>query len=326
MKSQQAHTGTYSFEFFPPKTLLGMQKLSNTLNELASCRPKFFSCTYGAGGSMPDRTVETVKAIQSAGHAAAPHLTCQGATRGHIESLLDLYKRWEIQYLVALRGDVSSAESYQCEFPFARDLVAFIRRVTGAAFHITVACYPEVHPEASNACSDLEHFKAKVESGANAAITQYFYNADAYFRFVDACNALHIKVPIIPGIMPIGNFAQLVRFSDRCGAEIPRWLRLRMQAFGSDLCSIRSYGLDVVTELCDRLLAGGAPGLHFYTMNQAELTLLIWQRLGFESAEIQASAENDATVETQVARGSANVHNSPAGWGYPLAAPRRPVL
>jgi len=256
-----------------------MGKLCNSLKLLASCRPKFFSCTYGAGGSTRDRTLETVRTIQSAGHAAAPHLTCVGSTRRHIEAVLDLYKRQGIRYLVALRGDVPSTESYQSEFRFASDLVAFIRRVTGTAFHLTVACYPEVHPQASNAQSDLEHFKVKVESGANAAITQYFYNVDAYFRFVDACDALHINIPIVPGIMPIDNFSQLVRFSDSCGAEIPRWLRLRMQGFGNDLCSIRSYGLDVVTELCYRLLSGGAPALHFYTMNDAEPASTIWQRL-----------------------------------------------
>ena len=279
MESQQKYTGMCSFEFFPPKTLAGMKKLCNTLRQLASCKPKFFSCTYGAGGSTRDRTLETVRAIQSAGHPAAPHLTCVGSTRRQIEALLDLYKRQGIQYLVALRGDVPSAGSHQSDFRFASDLVAFIRRVTGTVFYLTVACYPEMHPQASNAQSDLEHFKLKVESGANAAITQYFYNVDAYFRFVDACAALHINVPIIPGIMPIDNFAQLVRFSDSCGAEIPRWLRVRMQAFGNDLCSVRSYGLDVVTELCDRLLSWGAPGLHFYTMNDAELTSTIWHRL-----------------------------------------------
>jgi methylenetetrahydrofolate reductase (NADPH) len=269
----------FSFEFFPPKTLAGREKLRNTLAQLASCRPKFFSCTYGAGGSTRDRTLETVREIQSAGHRAAPHLTCVGSTRSHIEALLDLYKRQGVQYLVALRGDAPSGESYDSDFQFASDLVAFIRSATGAAFHLTVACYPEVHPQASSARCDLEHFKIKIESGANAAITQYFYNVDAYFRFIDACDALQINVPIIPGIMPIGNFAQLMRFSDICGAEIPRWLRLRMEAFGNDQCSIRSYGLDVVTELCERLLSEGAPGLHFYTMNDAELTLTIWQRL-----------------------------------------------
>lgn len=279
MQPQQKHPRPCSFEFFPPKTVLGMEKLSDAVNELASCRPTFFSCTHGAGGSAGDRTVETVRAIQSAGHAAAPHVTCLGTTRGHIERLLDLYRHQGIKYLVALRGDLPSAEGHPSDFRFASDLVSFIRRVTGAAFRITVACYPEVHPEASNAQSDLEHFKAKVESGADAAITQYFYNADAYFRFVDACEELGINVPIIPGIMPIGNFAELVRFSNRCGAEIPRWLRLRMEAFGNDPCSVRSYGLDVVTELCDRLLAQGAPGLHFYTMNRAELTSTIWRRL-----------------------------------------------
>lgn len=270
---------TCSFEFFPPKTLLGMDKLRKTLSQLASCKPTFFSCTYGAGGSAPERTLETVREIQSAGHLAAPHLTCVGSTRHHVEALLELYKCQGIQYLVALRGDLPSAESSPSEFQFASDLVAFVRLVTGTTFHLIVACYPEVHPQASNARRDLEYFKVKVESGANAAITQYFYNVDAYFRFVEACQAVHINVPIIPGIMPIDDFPRLLRFSDSCGAEIPRWLRLRMQAFGNDGCSIRSYGLDVVTQLCDRLLSGGAPGLHFYTMNEAELTSTICQRL-----------------------------------------------
>ena len=305
MESQQEHTRTCSFEFFPPKTLAGMEKLCNALKQLAPCRPKFFSCTYGAGGSTRDRTLETVRAIQSAGHAAAPHLTCVGSTRRHIEALLDLYKLQGIQYLVALRGDLPSTEPYQSEFRFASDLVAFIRRVTGTAFHLTVACYPEVHPEASNARCDLEHFKVKVESGANAAITQYFYNVDAYFRFVDACAALHINVPIIPGIMPIDNFAQLVRFSDSCGAEIPRWLRLRMQAFGNDLCSIRSYGLDVVTELCYRLLSGGAPGLHFYTMNDAEPTSTIWRSLISKRVDYTAPARKMGDPANQLRLGLA---------------------
>jgi methylenetetrahydrofolate reductase (NADPH) len=279
LEAQEQHPVTCSFEFFPPKTVTGMEKLRNALTELGSYGPRFFSCTYAAGGSARGRTLETVREIQSAGYAAAPHLTCVSATRDHIEALLDLYQRENIHHLVALRGDLPAAELYPSEFRFASDLVTFIRRATGTAFHLTVACYPEVHPQATDATRDLEHFKAKVEAGANAAITQYFYNVDAYLRFVDACEALHINVPIIPGIMPIGNFTQLLRFSDACGAEIPRWLRLRMQAFGNDSCSIRSYGLDVVTELCTRLLSEGAPGLHFYTMNDAELTSEIWQRL-----------------------------------------------
>ncbi|HEV3481978.1 MAG TPA: methylenetetrahydrofolate reductase [NAD(P)H] [Candidatus Acidoferrales bacterium] len=281
MELRQGHIRTFSFEFFPPKTLAGIDKLRNALAQLGSYGPKFFSCTYGAGGAARGRTLETVREIQSAGYAAAPHLTCVGSRPGQIEVLLDLYKREGIQHLVALRGDVPFAEQQPSEFRFASDLVAFIRRVTGTAFHLIVACYPEVHPQAPDARRDLEHFKVKVESGANAAITQYFYNPDAYFRFVEACEALHINIPIVPGIMPIGNFPQLVCFSNSCGAEIPRWLRLRMQAFGNDICSIRSYGLDVVTELCNRLLSGGAPGLHFYTMNDAELTSTIWQRLRF---------------------------------------------
>lgn len=280
MESQQKYPRAFSFEFFPPKTPQGMEKLSATWQQLAQLKPRFFSCTYGAGGSTRDHTLDTVLEIQAAGHKAAPHLSCIGSSRSEIAATLDLYRSKGIDHLVALRGDLPSGSASAGELRYASELVTFIRQRTGEHFHIEVACYPEFHPQARSARDDLLHFKAKIDAGANAAITQYFFNIDAYFRFIDDCEALGIAVPIVPGIMPIANFSQLARFSDACGAEIPRWLRLKMQSFGDDAASVRSLGLDVVTELCDRLLAAGAPGLHFYTMNQAGLTSTIWQRLG----------------------------------------------
>ena len=280
MESQKNHPRAFSFEFFPPKTTEGMERLRATWKQLAQLKPKFFSCTYGAGGSTRDRTLETVLEIRSAGHTAAPHISCVGATRADIAATLDLYKAKGIRHIVALRGDLPSGAASAGELRHANELVAFIRERTGDHFNIEVACYPEFHPQARSPQDDLRNFKRKMDTGANSAITQYFFNAESYFRFVDDCEALKITAPIVPGIMPIGNFSQLARFSDACGAEIPRWLRLRMQGFGDDAASIRSLGLDVVTELCDRLLSAGAPGLHFYTMNQAGLTSTIWQRLG----------------------------------------------
>ena len=280
MQPQKKHPRAFSFEFFPPKTLEGMEKLRATWKQLAQLKPKFFSCTYGAGGSTRDRTLETVLEIRSAGHTAAPHISCIGATRADIAATLDLYKAKGIRHIVALRGDLPSGAASAGELRYANELVAFIREKTGEHFNVEVACYPEFHPQARSPLDDLRNFKRKIDTGANSAITQYFFNADSYFRFVDDCEALGIDAPIVPGIMPIGNFSQLARFSDACGAEIPRWLRLKMQGFGDDIASIRSLGLDVVTELCDRLLSAGAPGLHFYTMNQAGLTSTIWQRLG----------------------------------------------
>jgi len=280
MQSQKKHPRAFSFEFFPPKTPEGMEKLRATWKQLAQLKPKFFSCTYGAGGSTRDRTLETVLEIGSAGHTAAPHISCVGATRADIAATLDLYKAKGIRHIVALRGDLPSGAASAGDLRYANELVAFIRERTGDHFNVEFACYPEFHPQARNPLDDLRNFKRKLDAGANSAITQYFFNADSYFRFVEDCEALGITVPIVPGIMPIGNFSQLARFSDACGAEIPRWLRLKLQSFGDDLASIRSLGLDVVTELCDRLLSAGAPGLHFYTMNQAELTSTIWQRLG----------------------------------------------
>jgi len=280
MQSQKKHPRAFSFEFFPPKTPEGMEKLRATWRQLAQLKPKFFSCTYGAGGSTRDRTLETVLEIGSAGHTAAPHISCVGATRADIAATLDLYKAKGIRHIVALRGDLPSGAASAGELRYANELVAFIRERSADYFNVEVACYPEFHPQARSPLDDLRNFKRKLDAGANSAITQYFFNADSYFRFVEDCEAFGITVPIVPGIMPIGNFSQLARFSDACGAEIPRWLRLKLQSFGDDLASIRSLGLDVVTELCDRLLSAGAPGLHFYTMNQAGPTSTIWQRLG----------------------------------------------
>lgn len=269
-----------SFEFFPPKTQEGMDKLHATRKQLGQLNPEFFSVTFGAGGSTRDRTLETVIEIQREGHEAAPHLSCIGSTRENILAILDEYKSHGIRHIVALRGDMPSGMASAGEFRYANELVEFIRAETGDWFHIEVAAYPEFHPQAVSAQADLANFKRKVDAGADAAITQYFYNADAYFNFVDECAAMGITIPIVPGIMPIANFTQLARFSDACGAEIPRWLRLKLQGYGDDSASIRACSLDVVTGLCERLLKGGAPGLHFYTLNQASLISTIWQRLG----------------------------------------------
>jgi methylenetetrahydrofolate reductase (NADPH) len=257
-----------------------LEKLRVTRKQLAQLHPAFFSVTFGAGGSTRDRTLETVLEIRAAGHPAAPHISCVGAARADVAATLDLYRSKGIDHVVALRGDLPSGAASAGELRHASELVAFIRERTGDHFSIDVACYPEFHPQARSPQEDLRNFKRKMDAGADSAITQYFFNADSYFRFVDDCEALGITSPIVPGIMPIGNFSQLARFSDACGAEIPRWLRLRMQGFGDDSASIRSLGLDVVTDLCDRLLSAGAPGLHFYTMNQAGPASTIWQRLG----------------------------------------------
>ena len=280
MESQKRFPRTYSFEFFPPKTAEGAEKLRETRRQLERLKPKFFSVTFGAGGSTRDRTLDTVLEIQQAGFKAAPHLSCIGATRADIADILSRYKAAGIRHLVALRGDLPSGAMGVGELRYANELVAFIRESSGDWFNIEVACYPEFHPQAKSPADDLANFRRKVDAGANSAITQYFYNADAYFRFVGECERLGIAIPIVPGIMPIGNFSQLARFSDACGAEIPRWIRLKLQAYADDVDSIRAFGLDVVTELCERLLAAGAPGLHFYTMNQAGLTTELWKRLG----------------------------------------------
>jgi methylenetetrahydrofolate reductase (NADPH) len=270
----------FSFEFFPPKTAEGKEKLRAAWQELAQLKPRFFSCTYGAGGSTQEGTLQTVLDIRAAGHQAAPHLSCVASTREDIGEQLERYRSHGIRHIVALRGDMPSGVAASGEFRYASELVAFIRERTGDWFHIEVACYPEYHPQTRDAADEIRNFKRKVDAGANAAITQYFYNPDAYFRFLDDARAEAIKVSIVPGIMPIGNFAQLSRFSEACGAEIPRWMRWKLESFRDDAKSIRAYGLDIVTSLCQRLLAGGAPGLHFYTLNQASLSAEIWKRLG----------------------------------------------
>ncbi|AXK39408.1 methylenetetrahydrofolate reductase [NAD(P)H] [Crenobacter cavernae] len=271
---------TFSFEFFPPKTPEGVAKLRTTRQQLAQFKPEFFSVTFGAGGTTRDGTLAAVLEIQGEGHAAAPHLSCIGSTRESIAAILQEYRNHGIRHIVALRGDIPSGMVGIGEFRYANELVAFIREQHGDWFHIEVAAYPEYHPQAVSATADIDNFVRKVEAGADAAITQYFYNADAYFHFVDAVRAKGVEIPIVPGLMPIANFSQLARFSDACGAEIPRWLRLKLQAYGDDIASIRALGLDVVTELGDKLLTGGAPGLHFYTLNQAGLVSTVWQRLG----------------------------------------------
>ena len=269
----------FSFEFFPPKTAEGKAKLRATWEELAKLKPKFFSCTFGAGGSTREGTLETVLEIRKAGHDAAPHISCVAASKQDVLEQLERYKANGIRHVVALRGDMPSGLAAAGDFRYASDLVAFIRQATGDWFEIEVACYPEYHPQTRNAADEIRNFRKKVDAGANAAITQYFYNADAYFRFVDESRAAGIQVPIVPGVMPIGNFSQLARFSDACGAEIPRWMRLKLEGYRDDAASIRAFGLDVVTALCQKLIAAGAPGLHFYTLNQAALSSEIWRRL-----------------------------------------------
>jgi methylenetetrahydrofolate reductase (NADPH) len=270
----------FSFEFYPPKTPEGALKLQDTVKQLAQLHPDFFSVTFGAGGSTREGTLSTVLAIRDAGHAAAPHISCIASTRAGLAEVIARYRAHGIRHIVALRGDMPSGLAAAGDFRYASELVRFIREQTGDWFHIEVAAYPEYHPQARKPQQDLLAFKAKIDAGANAAITQYFYNADSYFHFVDEARALGIAVPIVPGIMPINNFAQLARFSDACGAEIPRWMRMKLEGFGDDTASIKAFGMDVVTHLCDRLLAGGAPGLHVYTMNQAGPTSTLWQRLG----------------------------------------------
>lgn len=283
MKSQKQHERVFSFEFFPPRNEEAALKLREVRDTLAQLNPRFFSVTFGAGGSTRDRTMETVIEIQGAGLQAAPHLSCIASSRTELRELLNTYKQHGICHIVALRGDLPEGESRPGELPHASDLVAFIRAETGDHFHIEVAAYPEFHPEASDATADLQHFKSKIEAGADSAMTQYFYSADAYYRFVDSCERLGITLPIVPGIMPITNYTQLARFSDRCGAEIPRWIRKRLEAFGDDTESLRAFGLDVVSDLCHKLLEAGAPGLHFYTMNLAAPTLAIWNNLDLGS-------------------------------------------
>lgn len=268
-----------SIEFFPPQTPEGIAKLRSTRQELAKLDPGFFSVTYGARGSTRERTFSVVKEIAAEGFDAAPHLSCIGSTRDSIREILNEYKAAGIKRTVALRGDLPSGMAETGEFRYANELVEFIRAETGDWFSIEVAAYPEWHPQAKSPKDDLQAFVRKVNAGANSAITQYFFNADAYFHFVDEAHAQGVTVPIVPGIMPIAGFTKLARFSDACGADIPRWMRKKFESYGDDTDSIRAFGLDVITELCERLLKGGAPGLHFYCMNQAALTTEICRRL-----------------------------------------------
>ncbi|MEY3200512.1 MAG: hypothetical protein RIR70_62 [Pseudomonadota bacterium] len=268
-----------SMEFFPPQSAAAQDKLREVRAALSALKPEFFSVTFGAGGSTRDRTLETVLEIHREGTPAAPHISCIGARREDLRELLQAYKNAGIRRLVALRGDLPSGMMEAADFRYANELVSFIREETGDWFHIEVAAYPEYHPQAKSPALDLQNFKRKVDAGADSAITQYFFNADAYSHFIEKTQAAGITIPIVPGIMPISNFSKIARFSDACGAEIPRWMRLKFESFGDDAESVRDFGLDVVTALCERLLAAGAPGLHFYTLNQAGLTQTICERL-----------------------------------------------
>ncbi len=272
--------GIFSLEFFPPRTPGGIEKLRASRRQLAQLKPAFCSVTFGAGGSTREGTLATALEFRAEGMEAVPHISCIGGTRESVREVLAQYRSHGIRHVVALRGDLPSGAGEAGDFRYASELVAFIRQVTGDWFHIDVAAYPEYHPQAASAQDDLAAFRRKIEAGADSAITQYFFNPDAYWHFVDACQAPGVKVPIVPGIMPIGSFSKLARFSDACGAEIPRWIRKKLEGYGDDVGSIRAFGLDVVTELCDGLLTGGVPGLHFYTLNVASLTTTIWQRLG----------------------------------------------
>ncbi len=270
-----------SFEFYPPKTDEQRAQLDRTAAKLAAYAPEYVSCTFGAGGSTLSYTSETVRHLkQHHGFEAAPHLSCVGGSREEIRELLKLYRAIGCRRIVALRGDLPSGMGHPGDLRYASELIAFIRAEHGDAFHIEVGAYPETHPQSDDALRDLTYFKAKIDAGADAAITQYFYNADAYFHFVDAVRKLGVQVPIVPGIMPISNFSQLRRFSEQCGAEIPRWIGKRMQAFGDDAESVRAFGAEVVAQLCERLVAGGAPGLHFYTLNLAKPTTQVLKLLG----------------------------------------------
>jgi methylenetetrahydrofolate reductase (NADPH) len=272
-----------SFEFFPPKTPEGAAKLRAVRELLYARQPEFCSVTYGAGGSTHDGTFGTVREILGEGVEAACHFSCIGATRETVRTQLAELKAMGVKRLVALRGDLPSGYGMGGEFHYASDLVAFIREETGRDFYIEVACYPEVHPQARSPEADLQAFATKVRAGADSAITQYFFSPEAYFRFVDEARKLGLATPIVPGVMPITSSTQLMRFSDACGAEIPRWIRLRLQGFGDDTASIKAFGLDVVTDLCERLRSGGAPALHFYTMNQSVATLAVLERLGWDA-------------------------------------------
>ena len=273
-----------SFEFFPPKTAEGRDKLLAVTKKLGNINPAYFSVTFGAGGSTQQGTIDTVLDIQQQGFSAAPHLSCVGSTKDNIRQILADYQNQGIDRIVALRGDMPSGTLDAGEFRYANELVSFIRAETGDHFHLEVAAYPEIHPQAKNAQTDLANFKQKVEAGANSAITQYFFNFEAYVRFVEDCDKMGLTVPIVPGIMPITNYSQLARFSDMCGAEIPRWIAKRLEGFADDRESIKAFGTDVVSELCQSLLDYGCPGLHFYSMNQAESSLAVCRNLGVEGA------------------------------------------
>ncbi len=279
MESQKKYQQQFSFEFFPPKTAEGADKLVKVRDTLAALKPKYFSVTFGAGGSTQQGTFDTVTSIQGAGFDAAPHLSCVGSTRENIREILKSYMDKGISRIVALRGDMPSGTQDIGEFRFANELVEFIRSETADHFNIEVAAYPEFHPQASSVKDDLNNFKRKVEAGANSAITQYFFNPDAYYRFVEDCEKLDVTLSIVPGIMPITNYTQLARFSDMCGAEIPRWIRKRLEGYGDDKDSIKAFGEEVISEMCQQLLEAGAPGLHFYTMNVTAPTLAIWKNL-----------------------------------------------
>lgn len=285
MQSQKQFNRRFSFEFFPPKTERGVEKLHIARNELAEVNPDFFSVTFGAGGSTRDRTLETVIDLNRNGIAAAPHLSCIGATREGIAELLDIYRENDITRIVALRGDMPSGMGSAGDLRYANELVAFIREHSGDTFNIEVAAYPEFHPQSLSAEDDLRNFARKVEAGANSAITQYFFNSDSYFYFIDRLEKMGVTIPVVPGIMPIVNYTSLVRFSDMCGAEIPRWIRKQLDAYGDDSESIRKFGEEMLTEMCSKLLDAGAPGLHFYTLNQSTASLNIWKNLGLSQRD-----------------------------------------
>lgn len=273
------NTVPISFEFFPPNTPVGDEKLKTVVQELGALKPEFFSVTYGAGGATRDKTLATVSAIAKAGFEAAPHLSCVGSTRQNIAEILATYRAQNIRRIVALRGDLPSGTATAGEFRYASELVRFIRETQGDDWQIEVAAYPEYHPEQRYAARDLQHYADKVKAGANAAITQFFFNPDAYFHFVEQTRKLGAEAPVVPGIMPFHNFARIAQFAQRDGIEIPRWVAMKMEGFMDDAASIRAFGLDVITALCERLIAGGAPGIHFYTMNQSALTLELCKRL-----------------------------------------------
>jgi len=280
MTVRPAAAPLYSLEFFPPKTEEGVAKLRAARRDFAALKPAFCSVTFGAGGSTREGTLETVLEIRADGHEVAPHLSCIASTRKDLAEQLERYRSNGIRHLVALRGDLPSGIAAAGELRHASELVSFVREKTGDWFHIEVACYPEYHPQTRNAADEVRNFKRKVDAGADSAITQYFYNPDAYFRFVDEARRAGIGIAIVPGIMPISNFAQLARFSDACGAEIPRWMRIKLEGYRDDTKSIRAFGVDVVSDLCRKLIDAGVPGLHFYTLNQAALSVEIWRRLG----------------------------------------------